>query len=54
MLDIEGLSKDTVYNVMRELLYSFNYMWFLFEEVVKRTHPEGLESEEFRRLKFSS
>jgi hypothetical protein len=50
VLEIEGLSKDTVYNVMRELLYSFNYMWFLFEEVVKRTHPEELESEEFLRL----
>ena len=50
MLEIENLSKDTVYTVMRELLYSFNYMWFLFEEVVKRMHPEGLESEEFMRL----
>ena len=50
MLEIESLSKDTVYNVMRELLYSFNYMWFLFEDVVKRMHPEGLESEEFMRL----
>ena len=50
VLEIESLSKDTVYNVMRELLYSFNYTWFLFEDVVKRTHPEGLESAEFLRL----
>lgn len=50
MLEIENLSKDTVYHVMRELLYSFNYMWFQFEEVVKRVHPGGLESDEFQRL----
>jgi len=50
VLEIEGLSKDNVYNVMRELLYSFNYVWFLFEEAVKSKHPEELEGEEFRRL----
>ena len=50
MLEIESLSKDTVYTVMRELLYSFNYMGFMLEEVLQRTHPEGLETEEFRRL----
>jgi hypothetical protein len=50
VLEIGGLSKDTVYHVMRELLYSFNYAWFLFEERVKSKHPEEFESEEFRRL----
>lgn len=50
MLEIDRLSKDTVYNVMRELLYSLNYMWFQFEEWIKRNCPEGLESEGFRRL----
>ncbi|MBC8274180.1 MAG: hypothetical protein H8E40_04345 [Chloroflexi bacterium] len=50
MLEIEGLSKETVYNVMTELLYSFNFMVYLFEDWVKTKHPEEFESEEFRRL----
>ena len=43
MLEIEGLSKETVYNVMRELLYSFNYAFFKTEEWVKSKYPEGFE-----------
>lgn len=43
MLEIEGLSKETVYNVMTELLYSFNYTWFKTEEWVKSRYPEGFE-----------
>jgi len=50
MLEIEGLSKDTVYDVMRELLYSLNYMLFRFEEWVRRRYPEEFEKEEFPRL----
>jgi len=50
MLEIEGLSKDTVYNVMRELLYSFNYMWLQFEEWIKARYPGDFESEELRRI----
>lgn len=44
------MNKGSVYHVMRELLYSFNYAWFLFEERVKSKHPEEFKSEEFRRL----
>ena len=50
MLEIERLSKQTVYDVMRELLYSLNYLLFLFEDWVKTKHPEEFESEDFRRL----
>lgn len=50
MLEIEGLSKDTVYDVMRELLYSLNYMLFRFEEWVRSRYPEELQGEEFARL----
>jgi hypothetical protein len=50
MLEIDRMSKDAVYHVMRELLYSFNYAWFLFEERVKSNHPEEFKSEEFHRL----
>ena len=50
MLEIEDLSKETVYNVMRELLYSLNYAWFMFEDMLKNKIPEAFESEEYRRL----
>ena len=50
MLEIEELSKETVYNVMRELLYSLNYAWFMFEDMLKNKIPEAFESEEYRRL----
>lgn len=47
MLDIGELSKNSVYNVMRELLYSFNYAWFLMEDWIKKTHPEDVNNEDF-------
>ena len=50
MLEIEGLSKGAVHDVMRELLYSLNYMLFRFEEWVRRRYPEELQGEEFARL----
>ena len=50
MLEIEGLSKGAVHDVMRELLYSFNYMWFRVEEWVRRRYPEEFEGEEFPGL----
>ena len=50
MVEIERLSKHIVYDVMRELLYSLNYLLFLFEDWVKTKHPEEFESEDFRRL----
>lgn len=40
MLDIEELSKESVYEVMRELLYSFNYVWFLMDDLIKKNHPD--------------
>ena len=49
MVEIERLSKHIVYDVMRELLYSLNYLLFLFEDWVKTKHPEDFESEDFRR-----
>jgi hypothetical protein len=36
MFPVEEWSKEQVYSVMRELLYSFNYTWFLAEEWIKR------------------
>ena len=50
MLEIEALEKETVYNVMRELLYSFNYMWLQFEEWIKRRYPEDFEREDLRKI----
>jgi len=50
MLEIERLSKETVHDVMRELLYSLNFAWFEIEEWLKKTYPGAFESEEFQRL----
>jgi hypothetical protein len=50
VLDIAELSKDTVYNLMKDLLYSFNYGWFLLKEEIKRRYPEDYDSEEIGRL----
>lgn len=50
MINIERLSKDEVYNIMSELLYSFNYVWFMFEKFVKNKYPDAFESEEFLKL----
>jgi len=35
------MSKDSVYEVMRELLYSFNYAWFLMDDWIKKNHPDA-------------
>ncbi len=51
MFEIKDWSKDHVYEVMRELLYSFNYMWFVVEGWVKNTSPEELKADAF--LDFS-
>ena len=50
MLEIEGLSREAVYNLMRELLYSLNYSLFRFEDWVRARYPEELEGEELQRL----
>ena len=50
MINIDGLSKDQVYNIMSELLYSFNYVWFMFEKFIKNKYPDAFESEEFLKL----
>ncbi|MFO7984709.1 MAG: DUF6125 family protein [Desulfatiglandaceae bacterium] len=50
MLETAELSKEQVYTVMRELLYSFNYMWFLMEDWVRQYCPEKADSEEFHQL----
>lgn len=50
MLEIENWSKDRVHAVMQELLYSFNYMWFLMEQWVQKNCPEKIETAEFHNL----
>jgi len=50
VIDIERLSKEQVYNIMSELLYSFNYVWFMFEKFIKSKYPDAFESEEFLKL----
>ena len=50
MLEIDALSKTAVYDVMKELLYSVNYMYAKLEELLRDKYPEELESEEFYEL----
>lgn len=50
MLEIEDWSKEQVHQVMQELLYSFNYMWFLMEGWIKENCPEKADSESFHQI----
>lgn len=50
MLEIENWSKAQTHGIMMELLFSFNYMWFLMEGWAKANCPEQANSEEFRKL----
>jgi len=50
VLEIEELNKDTVYTLMKDMLYSFNYGWFLLKEEIKKRYPEDYDSEEVERL----
>jgi len=47
MMEIDRLSKDDAYGVMRELLYAFNMMWFLSDEWVKKYCPEKHNNEDY-------
>ncbi|RJQ80056.1 MAG: hypothetical protein C4519_09885 [Desulfobacteraceae bacterium] len=50
MLEIEDWSKERVHSVMRELLFRFNYMWFLMEEWAKHNCPEKYHGGDFQKL----
>lgn len=50
MFQIQDWSKQQVHDVMQELLYSLNYMWFLMEDWIKQQCPEKLDTEEFHQL----
>lgn len=50
MFEIEGLTKETLYAVMRDLLYSLNYGWFRLEELLTTKDPEMPQSEEYLGL----
>jgi len=50
MLQIDQLSKDQVYSIMLELLYTLNYGWFLMEEWIKKNCPEKVGGEDFLNM----
>jgi len=50
MLNIRALTKDTLYNVMLQQLYSLNYMWLRFEDFIRVKAPEAYMSEEYYQL----
>ena len=50
MLNIRALTKDTLYNVMLQQLYSLNYMWMRFEDFIRVKAPEAYGSEEYYQL----
>jgi len=50
MLNIRALTKDTLYNVMLQQLYSLNYMWLRFEGFIQEKAPKVYGSEEYYQL----
>lgn len=50
MLNIRAFKKDTLYTVMLQQLYSFNYMWLRFEDFIRVKAPEAFGSEEYYQL----
>ena len=40
MLEIDALSKTAVYDVMKELLYTINYMYSKLEDLLRKRHLE--------------
>lgn len=50
MLEIKEWNKEQVYAVMQELLYSFNYAWFLMEGWIRQNCPEKADTESFHQI----
>lgn len=50
MLDIDNLSKEATYNLMRELLYVFNRGYMAIEDWVIKNHPEEVDTDSFRKV----
>lgn len=50
MLDTRALKKDTLYDVMRQQLYSLNYMWMRFEIFIATKAPKEYGTEEYYKL----
>ena len=50
MLEIDGLSKKTVYEVMFQLLYVTNWSWFKFEDLIRARYPEVIKSQEYLEI----
>lgn len=50
MLEIEKLNKEAVYRVMRELLYTLNWLHVQLELLLRTKYPEGVHNEELFSL----
>ena len=50
MFPVDEWSKERVNSVMMELLYSFNFMWVLMEEWVKKNCPDKTAREEMLEM----
>ncbi|MGC9324821.1 MAG: DUF6125 family protein [Desulfomonilia bacterium] len=50
MFPVDDWNKERVHNVMMELLYSFNFMWFLMEEMIKKNCPEEVARDGLQQL----
>lgn len=50
MLDIEGLSKEEVYRIMLKHLVVMNLWCFMYDNLIRNTHPEVLESDEYMKI----
>ena len=50
MLNIRTLTKDTLYTVMLQQMYSLNYVWLMYEGFIQQKAPEVYGSEEYYQL----
>ncbi len=50
MFDIGNWSKEKVHSVSMELLYSFNFMWFLMDAWGKENCPEKVGNDDYWKL----
>jgi hypothetical protein len=50
MLEIDSLSKESVYNIMLKHLIVMNSGWFKFENLIRTKYPEVIRSKEYMQV----
>ncbi len=50
MLNIRGIKKGNLHDVMLQQMYALNYVWMRFEVLIQQKAPEAYRSEEYYQL----